>query len=1142
MHRLFPAALMTLVLVLVACQAAPADSENATPASQVRFVFANDAPRLISADVGEEEPLRLDPAGGEVDWTLKTGGGEVKLSDCTVTATENGWHVATPDDVSFDVVREAIADGVKLGVTNVQGPLRGIDFSGDPLIVAHKDNGPWTLATADMMSGGVLREAFEPSAKRSPDWAILYNGKVALAMQNTIPFEPLRVGSTAEACTIGSGEWHYDLAGDNLAPLYTAAVGVVGDINGDGTADWQDGCIFLQRHVPGRGLPDLINHSLLGWVGVESSGESNGMNATFPQVLDIIRKQYNLTAGEPTTMGLAGWCYWGWDSEYPAAEEASRRAGGNRGLVDLCQEAWRYGSTVGLCINHEDAYRHSPAWNEAIMCTHEDGRVKRYQLWNGGMAWYICPYKDVATGENFKRIDTMFDFGMAGSAYIDVLSADGAMMKTSEGPAGKVRVIDNIVAGRWKTADYYWGNGLKLYSEHTTYPYVGKILGGLNNRETGLDFGDATKIPMPAFILHGRMNNFFSATRYGHGGRLLLGIVDNVAGHIGSPNDEHLDKIYLSMIPARSFVTEKMRSFTFDKDTKTFRTTFTGGVEVTLGNNGQYVEAKRDGRKFADAHSCFVPRAKGGYWAYSDQAGKIAYPLPKGWDAAKIRVFALNRFGRHEEVFNVANANNNDLTLKMFERVPYLVTNGEDLVPVASEDYGRMKRTLLAQAPIPADDDVVLPDAPSGVYTDMLILDDARWMAWRKHDSSDAYRDKLTRPKDALVLLDADNKPAKEIPVLGPVTGLLYDEARNQLMVASGAFNFDCVQFVDLNTQEVVGMVPLVPDAWGENLQLAIVGDILYVAAPNTQNVAAIKLGIPWPKEAQAWCQRIFEKGTDPRDPEAALDEFLRVRWDRLRTFHAIGAPITHIFGGDELTVLCNDAPSLVIEPADGPWKPESKNGDFPPPFEALARAARLPREKIVATNLPGNAQPWWLTLPDEKHHIIPEPQPQHGYRIFSMGPRYADRDKAIEHAALICALRSHNYMQDKTTMPLFNLGKAMGAPRKMLRDHWDYWVLGKIYGRMHITAETILDLDDTEIYVETLDVPEKGTMYRAGVGCIVPYETMDEIYMILCREQEAYYRAKAENTDKAPDKTAYNKLADVFQAAPEKAGVTFEP
>lgn len=1141
MRHVALAALSCLALLAPACQSAPAEDNDA---GQGRLVIGlnQTLPRVAEVRYQGQADRILGPALAEVDWTVKTAAGEVKLSDCTVTPETFGWRVAAPGGVGFDVVYDVLPDGVTLSIANITGELRGIDFGGDPLIVAHAEQGPWQLATADMMDGGRLRDANGKVENLAPDWAVLSNGKVAVAIQNTLPVKPLRVRTGPKACIIGSGEWVYDLAGDNTAPLYSVALGVVGDLNDDGTADWQDGCIWLQGQVPGRSLPNLVSNTLLGWVGVESSGGSNGMNATFPQVLDIIRKQYNLTAGEPTTMGLAGWCYWGWDSEYPAVEEASRRAGGNQGLVDLCQQAWRYGSTIGLCINHEDAYRHSPAWDEKIMCTNPDGSVKQYQFWHGGMAWHICPFKDVETGENFKRLETMFDFGMAGAAYIDVLSAYGAQHKSSQGPGGNIRPIDNIIAGRWKTADYYWDNGLKLYSEHTTYPYVGKILGGLNNRETGLDFADTKKIPMPAFILHGHMNNFFSHTRYGRGGRLLLGIVDNVAGHIGSPNDDHLDKIYLSMIPARSFVTEKMRSFTYDPDAKAFRTTFTGGVEVTLSDGGKTYLATRDGKKFADQHSCFVPRPKGGYWAYSDQAGPVTYPLPDGWDAEKIRVFALNRYGRHEEIIDVASVEDDQLTLQMFQRLPYLVTNGEDIVPVGNDDYGRMKRTLLAQAPIPADDDVVLPDAPSGAYTDMLILDDARWLTWRKHDDSGAYRDKLTRPKDAIVRLDANGKVQKEIPVLGPVSDLVYDKARNQLIVAAGTYNYDCVQVVDLDSQKVVGMVPLVPDAWGEDLKLAIIGDILYVAAPQTQNIAAIRLGVPWPKQAADWCERIFEKGTDPRDPEAALDEFLRVRWDRLRTFHAIGAPITHIFGGEELTVLCNDAPAIVIQSADGPWKPESENGDFPQPFERLAKAAALPREKIVATNLPDNAQPWWLTLPDEKHQIVPEPQPEDGYLHVSVGPRYADRDEAIQHAALICALRTHNYMQGQATMPLVNLGEKLGAPRGRLRAGWDYWVLGKHWGRQHITAEIILNLPGTEVYVETLDVPEKGTMYRAGVESVVPYAMMKDIFIKGCKDQEAYYRQRAEQAQTPDDQAAYNKLADVFKAAPEQSGVRFRP
>ena len=184
------------------------------------------------------------------------------------------------------------------------------------------------------------QEPSGPASIRKADWAVLSNGKVALSIQNTLIRWPDVVRQEGGMCGLGSGEWQYALKDGHKSPMYQVAIGVVGDLNGDKTADWQDGCIFLQRHVPGA-LPELIHTMLLGWVGVEDS-EGNSMNATFPQVGDIIRRQYNITAGEPTAMGLAGWCYWGWDSEYPACEEACAAPAATRGWW-LCKDAWRYG-------------------------------------------------------------------------------------------------------------------------------------------------------------------------------------------------------------------------------------------------------------------------------------------------------------------------------------------------------------------------------------------------------------------------------------------------------------------------------------------------------------------------------------------------------------------------------------------------------------------------------------------------------------------------------------------------------------------------------------------------------------------------------------------------------------------------------
>lgn len=1118
---------LSVSAVSVGSAAAAVVMENDT----LRVEMSDDAPRIeriVHRPTGEQLP---GPGDLIADWRIEFDGGAVDLSDCEITLAvaesmpvQPSWRVDTGRGVSFTVRAMLASDHLRLWVTDIEGPLRQVRFNEPWLSVT----GDWTLASAEMMHGGVLSEACtEAESADRADWVVLSNGRVAATIQSNLWRFPNLIRRRGGACGLGSNDWQYALAGGHTTDPFDIVISVVGDLNGDGGADWQDGCIFLQGHQPGDAWKmdealDLTERMLLGWVGIESAGESNGMNATFPQVLDIIRRQYYLTAGEPTAMGLAGWAYWGWDSEYPACEEGSRRAGGNAALAELCREAWRYGSQVSLCINHDDAYRHSPAWDPNILCTNRDGSPKIYMYWHGGLAYHICPYKDWTTGHVQQRIDTMFDFGMAGSCYIDVLSA--ALDKNSQGPGGDITWMDNLWA-KFNIADYYWRNGLKLYSEHARYPFVGRILGGLNNRETGLDAADATKAPMPAFILHGYMNNFFSATRYGRAGRLLLGIVPNIGGHVNSPADEHLDLIYLQALPARTYVRQRMRSFDFDGER--FTVTYDGGAEVTMAADGSDLHVVVDGREIADDTSCFVPRDEQSYWAYSTEVQTKSWPMPDGWSAEDVRVFALSAEGRHEEIIGFQRSEDGQLTLKMFSRVPLLVTAGQDVVPVGTDDYGRMQR----RNPRPFVTDTPAAALRPPVTTGELP-DGRRWELIRSSDVPADYTDKVHRRMDTLRITDGEE--IVDIPVMGPAGEAVYDAARGQLIVASGAFNYDNVQFVDIESQRVVGMVPLVPQCWGDNMRLALGGDVLYVLAPNTRTVAAIRLDVPWPEASAQWAARVFEEGTDPRDPEAALDEFLRVRWDRLRAFHDLGFEAEWIVSrGTGFTAGRFDGQlSVAVTATAGPWQPEDEVAVAGPPHENLARAMEIPRERIVATNLPGDAQPWWLTLPREKHHIVPEPAPEHGYRFFSVSPRYPTEAEAREHAALIVAIRFSNRMQGRTTGALIDFGERRGLPRGSLRSGHDYWMIAKIFARTVITPEAVMDLPANQWYVETLAMPDGSTMYRAGLETVIPNETFERVYLGALEAERQWYLAAAERTDDAERARLYRDFARLYEDA----------
>ncbi len=1152
----------TLVLLIVGVTSAIAS--GADPILQTALVSAElsaTSPRIVRLTHRSSGTVVGGPGGSASDWRIHTAEGTVRLSDCRTLLDRKddslNYTVRTGKGVRLNVSARLEGDTLTLGVENIDGPLRGIDF-GEPVVEVGKTDGPWQLATADMMQGGRLEKAFAPADSRKRDWAILYTGRVALTIRNSIVRKPVVVTRGPEVCGLGSNGWHYALKDGQTAPVYQVSIGLLGDLNNDATVDWQDGAIFHQRHIPDR-LARILQTHLLGWVGIESSGESPGMNATFPQVQDIIRRQYYLTGGEPTAMGLAGWCYWGWDSEYPAVAEASRRAGGNAALVALCKDAWRWGgSQVSLNINFDDAYKHSPAWDMDIMCTNPDGSPRVFMYWNGGLAYNICPYKDVQTGKAFDRIETMLDFGTAGSCYIDTLSAGRIANKSSSGPGGEIHWMDNLVAGKYRIADYYWTHGIKIWSEKCMYPFVGRLAGCLNNDETGLDASDAQKIPLPAFILKGRANNFWSATRYGRAGRVLLGIYPNIAGHVGSPNDDHLDRIFLQGLVCRSFLSLPMRRFSFDG--KRFVVHYTDQTRTSMQADGSDLKVIFRGRKIADDTSMFVPRPRGGYWAYASSARNVEYPLPAGWHAGGIRMFALNREGAHQEVFGRFAVNGDRIRLTLPARVPYLLTAGPDLLPRRIEGYARRARTVLPGMKVARRPDqpvtpgravwledgavvrasehgvvrIPLPDAGKGRYVAHHDTGDGLWVAHRRYPDPATYRDKRKRPKDRVLLVGPDGKVRKQIPVLGPVCDILHDPARKRLYVAAGVFNFDGVQVVDLTTEKVIGIVPLVPEAWGSDLRLALAGDVLYVAAPQTQNLAAIRLEADWPDAATAWSDRIFTKPTDPRDPEAALDEYLRIRWNYLAAIHELGmTPIDLTVDGP--AVLCTVAAEgldnhvVRIAPVEGPTAPEPTFAD---PFPRLARALSLPRERIVATNLPGNALPWWLTLPREKHHIIPEPRPEDAKVWYNVGPRYPTVAQARRHAALIVALKCRNWARSLTTMPLVRMGEKRGLPRGKLRSGHDYWMVGYCGVRDHFTADDVMDLPNNRWYLETIAMPDGQTLYRAGLAATVPAETMDRIFDKTLAAEADWYRAHAAQSRNEEQKKLYVQFAELFSDA----------
>jgi hypothetical protein len=228
----------------------------------------------------------------------------------------------------------------------------------------------------------------------------------------------------------------------------------------------------------------------------------------------------------------------------------------------------------------------------------------------------------------------------------------------------------------------------------------------------------------------------------------------------------------------------------------------------------------------------------------------------------------------------------------------------------------------------------------------------------------------------------------------------------------------------------------------------------------------------------------------------------------------------------------------VTIAPVAGPWKPEAKNGEFPAPFPRLARALALPREKIVATNQPGNRPVWWLDQPEEKHRTGLEPTPADSQRMYCVSPRYPTVAEAKRHAALIAAIRTRNWVRSRTTGPLAQLGERRGVNRSHLRSGRDFWMVGYCYVRDNVFPETIMNLETNDWYVETIEMPDGRTLYRAGLQVDVPVALVQRIWDKALAGEAKWYRNAAATADDPARKKEWTEFAELFEDAATEVSI----
>ena len=371
-------------------------------------------------------------------------------------------------------------------------------------------------------------------------------------------------------------------------------------------------------------------------------------SATFDQCRDIIARVAALTDHSPQIVHLWGWQFRGKDTGYPAVDVVNERIGGYEGMMRLMEQGAALNATVTLSDNYDDAYRSSPAWNEALIARRPDGQLWKSRSWTGEES-YILGLAKYMDGPGPERIRyTCERYRLRQTTHVDVLSYYAIRNDwDQQHPASGIR---NLLDGRYKVLKDFAAHGVDVSSEALRYPMIGHIscywyLTG----PAPCPFG-GTAIPLVPLI-YGASAIWGLSGAGARGDAATVRILERFYGacahsilRADSEPELFLDAFYLNMVPF--FVLRGRCIEDFERNGELSRIHLEGGATIesdlaakTLRISIKDVDVLQD-----DAVFCPLGEPAGGaakVACYSITPRTVSVAMPSGWNSAEVTAVAL---------------------------------------------------------------------------------------------------------------------------------------------------------------------------------------------------------------------------------------------------------------------------------------------------------------------------------------------------------------------------------------------------------------------------------------------------------------------------------------------------------------------
>ena len=407
---------------------------------------------------------------------------------------------------------------------------------------------------------------------------------------------------------------------------------------------WMAGAKILRARMPKIPSEYFSDRFLYIVAGKRKMDAAPG--TTFAQSGQLVQEIARLTDGAPQTVFLGGWAYDGQDTGFPSEDKINASLGSYEELRALIEGGKQWNANVTLNTNWDDAYKSSPIFDEAFIARRPDGEIWKSCSWDDEDSYIVGMAKFMEGGWGAKRLAyTVERYGIQNSILIDAMSWFAVRNDWDrQHPASGTK---NLVDGKFKVVEEFRKRGVEVTSEKLRYPFIGKMALTMNGP-------DGSKLPFGGEAIPLLPTVYRAAAIWGGSGdgqiKPQQEIFWNTRSALWFENKTDrgmiADFYYLVVLPFAKL--HKLAVEDYESAGTVRRLLLEGNSQVSMDTAGDSYTASIGGIEIARDNATFCPIDEQRIAFYARTARTMRYPLPKGWDAARVTARALTLEGRKE--------------------------------------------------------------------------------------------------------------------------------------------------------------------------------------------------------------------------------------------------------------------------------------------------------------------------------------------------------------------------------------------------------------------------------------------------------------------------------------------------------------